>query len=278
MMSWSDSLSALASGLALWPGVFLLAGGATKALDVRAGESGTGTVLARALPTRVPLRAAWTAVAGAELAVGGLVLAGVALPFSLLAAAAGLAAAGLLSLWGVRHAPDTGCGCFGAARSEPVSPRTVVRAGVLCALALVAMLGGDGWFAALSHPLAVAAVLAVGAGLAAATPELRPRNARVRLREAVWAHRPAPPRRTLERLRRSPLWADAREYLAADAPSEQWREGCWRYLAYPATYDGEAATAVFALYLGRDRASDGVAFVAEREQRVLGRLRGRKVA
>ena len=79
------------------------------------------------------------------------------------------------------------------------------------------------------------------------------------------------------RLRRSVLWADARQYLAADAPSEQWREGCWRYLAYPANYDGEAATAVFALYLGRDRASDGVAFVAEREQRVLGQIRGRKV-
>jgi hypothetical protein len=92
----------------------------------------------------------------------------------------------------------------------------------------------------------------------------------------VCAHRRATARRTLELLRRSPLWADAHPYLAADAPSEQWRDGCWRYLSYPATFEGEAATAVFALYLGRSRNADGVAFVAEDEQRVLGQIKGRK--
>jgi hypothetical protein len=72
------------------------------------------------------------------------------------------------------------------------------------------------------------------------------------------------------------LWADASEYLAADVPTEEWRDGCFRYLTYPANYAGQAATAVFALYLGRNRASDGVAFVAVGEERVLGQIRAAK--
>jgi hypothetical protein len=204
------------------------------------------------------------------------VLVGVGTPFPELAAAAGLAVAALVALWGMRHAPDAGCGCFGAARSEPVSGRTVARAAVLSAFALVAALAGDAWAGALSHPAAVAVVLAAGVALLAATPELRPRDVRLRAGEAVCSHRPAPPRRTLERLRASELWADARQYLAAEVPTEEWRDGCWRYLTYPATYADQAATAVFALYLGRSRASDGVAFVAVGEERVLGQIRGAK--
>jgi hypothetical protein len=70
----------------------------------------------------------------------------------------------------------------------------------------------------------------------------------------------------------------ARGYLAAESPLEDWRDGCFRYLVYPATSAGEEATAVFALYLGRDRAADGVAFVSEGEQRVLGQINGGKRA
>jgi hypothetical protein len=255
MSQWSDLLVALA----IWPGLFLLAGGALK---LRADEDGE-TLMTRVLPGFVSPRA----VAGAELAIGALVLLGV--PFSGYAAAVLLAAAAGVATWGVFNVPQASCGCFGA-RSEPVSPRTAVRAGLLALLAL----GGTPWWDA--SPAGCALAVLAGAVLVALTPELRSRDARLSVNEAVCAHRPVSVRATLSRLRRSTLWADAKQYLAADAPSEQWRDGCWRYLAYPATYEGEDATAVFALYLGRSRTADGVAFVAAGEERVLGQIKGRK--
>jgi uncharacterized membrane protein YphA (DoxX/SURF4 family) len=272
-MNWSESLSAFASGLALWPGLFLLAGGAAKVRDRR--EPATDTLIARVLPKPIPVGVAWMAVAIAELVVGVLLLVGAAAPVPEFVAAAGLGIAALVALWGMRNAPDVGCGCFGT-KSEPVTARTVVRAGVLCGLALVAAIAGGVWTDALSHPLATVFGLAVGVALLATTPKLRPRDVRLRAGQAVCSHRPAPPRQTLERLRGSELWADAREYLAADVPTEEWRDGCFRYLTYPANYAGQAATAVFALYLGRNRASDGVAFVAVGEERVLGQIRAAK--
>jgi len=274
-MSGSETLSALASGLAVWPGLFLLAGGAVKAREWRAPDLDRDDVLARVLGDRVPLRPVWAAVAATEVVVGALVLAGLLTPFPALAAALVLGAAGMVAAWGVRNAPGAGCGCFGA-RSEQVSSRTVWRAAALTALALAGALGGGAWYDVLQAPLALVVVLAAGAALAAATPELRPRDVRMRAYQTVCSHKPASPQRTLERLRASALWSDAHEYLLADTPHEQWRDGCWRYLTYPAHYDGEPATAVFALYLGRSRNADGVAFVAEGEERVLGQIKGRK--
>ena len=107
-------LPAIASSLALWPGLFLVAGGLAKAVDVSRGDVG-GTVLARLVDGRAPLRAAWALVAAAELAVGVLVVAGLAVPWPEAAAALLLSGAALVAVWGIRHAPDAGCGCFGAA-------------------------------------------------------------------------------------------------------------------------------------------------------------------
>jgi hypothetical protein len=258
MSQWSD----LVAALAVWPGLFPLAGGALK---LRADEAGE-TLMTRVLPDFVSPKA----VAGVELALGALVL---LVPVSAFAAAALLALAAGVATWGVFNVPEASCGCFGA-RSEPVSPRTAVRAGLLALLALAPAVAGAAWWDA--SLAGVALTLVAGAVLVALTPELRSRDARLAVNEAVCAHRPAPPRVTLARLRGSTLWADAKQYLAADAPTEQWRDGCWRYLAYPARYDGEDATAVFALYLGRSRAADGVAFVATDEERVLGQIKGRK--
>jgi hypothetical protein len=268
-MSGSDSLSALASGLAVWPGLLLAVGGALKLLEAEEEDS----VLLRVLPAQVSPRA----VAAAELLVGALVLVGLLTPVPEALAALLLAGATGVSVWGVRHAPESSCGCFGR-RSEKVSPRTIARAGLLAALALIAVLGGEAWWNVFSSVLAIVVVALAGVALAVLTPELQPRNFRVRAREAACKHKPVSVNRTVSRLRASDLWREAREYLAADAPAEQWRDGCFRYLVYPANYDGEAATAVFALYLGRDRAADGVAFVSDEEQRVLGQITGGKRA
>src|SRR4051794_8350980 len=192
-MSWSDSQSALASGLAVWPGLLLVVGAALKLR-----EEEEDSVLARVLPALVPPRA----IAAVELLVGALVLAGIATPIPAALAALLLAGAAAVSVWGMRNAPESSCGCFGR-RSEKVSARTVVRAGLLAALALIAVAGGDPWWSALSDPLALVVGLAAGAGLPALPPELRPRDARLRPREAVCRHKPVSVNRTVTRLRAS---------------------------------------------------------------------------
>jgi hypothetical protein len=45
-------------------------------------------------------------------------------------------------------------------------------------------------------------------------------------------------------------------------------------VCYPASYEGERVTAVFALALRATRAVNAVAFVDEADQRVLGRIAG----
>ncbi|HEY6886614.1 MAG TPA: hypothetical protein VI300_02505, partial [Solirubrobacter sp.] len=65
--------------------MFLLAGGVAKAREVRDDAVDARTLLFRAVGGAVPPRPAWAAVAGTELAVGGLLLAGVARPYPQLA-------------------------------------------------------------------------------------------------------------------------------------------------------------------------------------------------
>ena len=152
--------------------------------------------------------------------------------------------------------------------------------GCSSALALAAAFGGEGWTSALGDLPSIVAMLVAGLAVAAVSPELdlsrRARDARLQARESVCAHRRIPPEHTIARLRASELWSQSRSYLSEESPLEQWREGCWRYLVYPARYDGASATAVFALYLGRDRSADGVAFVDEADQRVLAQIRASK--
>jgi hypothetical protein len=261
---------AVLSSLALWPGLMLVAGGLAKAADV-ARDDVHDTVLAR-LIGRHRLGRTWTAVAAAELAVGALVLATVLTPWPEAAAAVLLACATGLAVWGLRHAPGAGCGCFGAG-SAPVSVRTVVRAGFLAALAVAAAAGGAGWTSVFGEPLAWIAVAAAGVALAWLSPELR-RVAANRVEETA-CRRGVSFERSVARLRRSELWQRARPYVSADEPGDHWDEGCWRLICYPAVYEGEPATAVFAVGLGLRQRRNRVAFVAESEDRVLGRLEAR---
>jgi hypothetical protein len=195
-----------------------------------------------------------------------------------------LAVALLVAVWGRRHAPEADCGCFGA-RPAPVSRRTVARAGTLTALALVAAIGGEGWTQGFTDPVAGAICLAAGAALVLMSPELvggrdairerlRPGARSQRVRDAACALRRVPLERSLARLHRSDLWRTSRRYLSSEVPAETWQEGCWRYVCYPASYEGERVTAVFALALRATRASNAVAFVDEQDRRVLGQISG----
>src|ERR1700743_3398394 len=98
-MFWSDSQSAIASGLAVWPGLLLAVGGALKLRDDEDADS----VLSRVLPAQVSPRA----IAAAELLVGALVLIGLFATVVDAVAALMLAGAAGVSVWGVRHAPES---------------------------------------------------------------------------------------------------------------------------------------------------------------------------
>jgi hypothetical protein len=280
-MMTASLLPAIASGLALWPGLLLVSGGLAKAVDV-AGHDLGDTVLARLIPGRRPLRAAWGLTAGAELSVGALVVAGVAVPWPEVAAALLLTGAALVAAWGLRYAPDAGCGCFGAAATTRLSVRTGVRAGFLAVLAALAVAGGASWTTVFDHAIAAAVTVAAGVALAWLSPELPGLRdaAAARVGGAFWQARALRHRacgsisleRSVAGLRRSELWQRAQPYVSAETPTEHWDEGCWRLVCYPAVYEGEPATAVFSIHLGLRQSPNTVAFVDEVEQRVLGRL------
>ena len=175
-----------------------------------------------------------------------------------------------------------------AAASAPraktrLSVRTTVRAGFLASLAAVAAAGGASWISVFHDPAAAVVTVAAGAaagvaepGAAGAAGNGRHRAGRAsararRLRQAACGRRISV-EQSVARLRRSELWQRARPYVSADAPTEHWDEGCWRLVCYPAVYDGEPVTAVFALSLGLRQSRNKVAFVDEVERRVLGRL------
>lgn len=114
-------------------GVVLLAAGAAKLRQ----PAWPATAAAFGAPRRLALVLPW-----AELALGGLLAAGVGHPWTALAAfalLAGFTAAVALRLARGQAVP---CGCFGETSPEPVGPDTVVRNVVLLAVAAAAAATG----------------------------------------------------------------------------------------------------------------------------------------
>jgi len=279
-------LSAALSGLAFWPGLLLAVAGVVKARQARTGDGIATTVVGRLVGRRMPLRPTWTAIAAVELGVGGLVLSAQLAPWPEAAAGLVLAVAAGLAFWGLRTVPGADCGCFGLRKR--VRPKTIIRAALLSALAFAAAAGGEGWTAVLRHPAALVPLAAAGVALvwlsselynpteavqAATMRQARYRKAQLRrARYSACERRAGPVERTVAGLQRTDLWQRARPYIAAEEPTEHWVEGCTRLLCYPAVYEGESATAVFAVNLGLRQHGTTVAFVNEEEQRVLARL------
>lgn len=132
-------------------GVVLLAAGALKlrqpSWPATAAAFGAPAPVARAMPF-------------AELALGGLLVAGVGLPWTAFAAL--ILLAGFTAAVAVRLAQGaaTPCGCFGESSAEPVGRRTVVRNLALGALAFTGRRGGGGILAGLAGVVAGAAFVA----------------------------------------------------------------------------------------------------------------------
>jgi hypothetical protein len=151
----------------------------------------------------------------------------------------------LIELRSVR--PDVGCGCFGEFSQTPVTGRTIVRSALLAVCALATMrlriqLPESPGHAAVLLLMFVAELTV----LALLSPEIRDVLVRIGY-SAPCELRVVSPEQTLTALHRSAQWRKHAPLIAAQEPSDTWRELCWRYVAYPSQHAGREAEVVFAV-------------------------------
>jgi hypothetical protein len=267
------SSASITSSLALWPAAFLLVGGLGK-FFARRTEAGT-TAIGELAPGWVPADALSVILAVLELGIGGLVIAGLLLPWPEAGATLLLASMAVLAAVAIRRKPNADCGCLGRVARGPLSWRTIVRAGALSVMALAGALGGQPWTAAFEQPASAVVVLAVGIALVVGSPEFRawrprPRAGRRGVPDCATASIPVSD--TLAQLRRDTLWGRALPYLRGPDVVDHWRDACWRFMCFPASYEDTPATAIFAIYLGEESSANVVAFVADENNATLGQL------
>jgi hypothetical protein len=171
-----------------------------------------------------------------------------------------LATAALVELRQTR--PDVGCGCFGDFSTAPVSGRTLARSALLTVAALATI--GMRPITALPHGSqlleSTCAFCAELVLIAALSPEVGEALIRLGYSEPCEV-RTVPTARTLTLLRRSKPWRRYADLVTADLPVDVWRELCWRYVVYPATYLGDPAEIVFAVFLQQRRPAVHAALV-----------------
>jgi hypothetical protein len=182
-----------------------------------------------------------------------------------------LVSAGVLNEMRQRR-PEAGCGCFGELSGTPIGLRTIARAGLLCASA-VATFGqpslrmpssstvAELWLAVLAFELALLAFL---------SPELGEIMVRLGYSEPCELRR-MPVGRTMTALHASVQWRKYAGQVSAGAPSDVWREGCWRFVVYPGYARGRRVDIVFAVYLQNRRPAIRVAVLDADTDEVLGR-------
>lgn len=236
----------------------LLVGGcaakARRAIESRSIAAGLGPTAMFPLRLRRPVA---IFMCSSELSLGVALMltagrAGAGLPANAIRAATALlflTAVGALYELRTRR-PDAGCGCFGDLSDTPVGLRTITRSALL-SVAAVTSIGVP----PLRMPAATrdAGLLLVCAAVevaivAALSPELAEILVRLGYSEPCEVRR-VPVERTLAALRSSAPWRRYRRQIAGSAPSDIWREGCWRFVVYPGSSQDGPVDIVFAVYL-----------------------------
>ena len=171
-----------------------------------------------------------------------------------------IATAALIELRQTR--PDVGCGCFGDFSTAPVSGRTLARSALLTSAALATIWlrpirALPAWPQAFEMLGVFCAELLL---IAALSPEVGEGLIRLGYSEPCEV-RTVPSARTITLLRRSKSWRRYGGLITADRPVDVWRELCWRYVVYPASYLGEPAEIVFAVFLQQRRPTVRAALV-----------------
>ena len=158
--------------------------------------------------------------------------------------------------------PDAGCGCFGDFSTAPVSGRAVARAALLAvgAFATIGLPPISTGRTAAAAPELLGVLFAELLLIGALSPEVGEALIRLGYSEPCEV-RNVPATRTLAVLRRSKPWRRYADLITADVPVDVWRELCWRYVVYPASYLNQPAEIVFAVSLQRRRRAVHAALV-----------------
>jgi hypothetical protein len=158
--------------------------------------------------------------------------------------------------------PDVGCGCFGDFSTAPVSGRTLARSGLLSVAALSTIglpaVTEPRSGARLGQLLAIMAVELIVLG--ALSPELGEGLIRLGYSEPCEL-RAMSAERTLAALRHSKAWRRHSSVITSYEPTDIWRELCWRYVVFPASYQDRPSEMVFAIFLTQRRPAVHAALV-----------------
>ncbi|GAA3930886.1 hypothetical protein GCM10023085_10330 [Actinomadura viridis] len=151
------------------------------------------------------------------------------------------------------HRPDAGCGCFGGLSTRRVGRRSVLRALLFTAAAVVSLGAPVAGAETLREgSFQVVAVLTLELALfAALSPELSTLAERSRVRRRGQAT-PCERRRsslaeTYSTLYGSETWRASEHAITSPVPLDVWREGCWRFVVFPARVDGRDTEIIFAV-------------------------------
>lgn len=223
----------------------LVVSASTKFFGGSGRQAAHRTALGKMLPERTFLLA-WRALAATEIVLAVVLLWGrPALGGA--AAATFFACAAVVAAVSLRVAPGASCGCLGLAAE--ISWRTIVRAGVLFAGAVLYARAAGTSFADTTAVAEAAATLALLLALSSA--ELKAAGSALRrLRPSPRCLAAAVPIEVaLDVLRGTQMWAEHAPSLAADEPLDGWREGCWQFFSFDGLLDGVETTYAFALRL-----------------------------
>ncbi|HET8906625.1 MAG TPA: MauE/DoxX family redox-associated membrane protein [Ktedonobacterales bacterium] len=242
------ALQALVVGLIFaWAGIWKVASSDARRLAMK-------SVLGKILPTPQMTVAAHVLVGIGELAVALLLLASpwYGLGFRV-ATVFTLGFLGYLALaW--RIAPEQPCACIGG-RATPLSRRSLLRAITLFALTLVGWDAREYWAAGLvAAPWVLLIILVEVFALWLLSPEFGwtgvrlerriIRAARLRINPTC-AGVPIDWDATERKLRTTAVFLLLAPSLSAI--TDRWREDCWSFISFAASYENRTATAVFAI-------------------------------
>ena len=158
--------------------------------------------------------------------------------------------------------PEVGCGCFGDFSTTPVNVRTLARSALLAIASLVTVglppLMPPRTVAGVFGLIAIAGAEVLLIGLL--SPEVSEGLIRLGYSEPCEL-RNVPAARTITALRRSKTWRGYAGLITSEAPEDVWRELCWRFVVYPASYQDRQTEVVFAVFLQHRRPVVHVALV-----------------
>lgn len=259
-----------------WAGVWKLAFPQARSLAAR-------TALARILNSKQRAVTAFRALGCVEIAAAVLLLVPPARLWALaLATLLTLGFVAYLALaW--RIAPEAPCGCMGG-RAVGISWRSLARAGVLLALSVAGWPVREFWGSALAAApwLVPLLVLELGA-LWLLSPEFGGQEQRIARHLSRSLRQRLDP--TCARLPQDVAAVeralqDTLPYRslvpALGGRTDAWREGCWDFVAYGASYEQQAATVVFAAPAFFDPREVSAAVIADADNSVLLAVRSQR--